>query len=798
MSRERIDLCGLWRFQPDPGWEGEARAYAHPEYDHRRWREVRLPASFDDCAPGLEAYEGAGWFRRSLTVPAEWADRRLVLHFEGANVHTAVWVNGRKAGEHPYGFLPFEFPVEHLVRPGAENLIAVRVDNVRRQGEVPGMQRGWRTYGGILRQVELVATDPLHLDHLALVAELAGGGGTLTLRAVVRNERPETVEAALTVQVTGEGGETLAQLASSPTSLGAGEGTTFALEGQVPDAAPWSPDEPALYTASVELTEGGQAVDGQEVRFGFRTVKARDGRLLLNGQPLFLTGFNRHEDSPRTGMATDLALVRRDLIDIKEAGANFVRLCHYPHHPGEIDLCDELGLLVMDEIPLYWWDGCAEGEENHLAKLQAAGRQLRALIRRDINHPSVIFWSVSNENDERRPEVVEGNRELIRLARELDPTRLAVHVSNHWQRDPAATGRMLRDPHFDEDDVLCVNAYPSLDSRALGGQHAYDLADSTRFWREGLRALHERYPDKPVLVSEYGYASFQGVYDSAFGEDVQAQAIESEFAGMDAPYVCGATIWCWADHAWPAGTFAYCRHLGISPYGILSRDRRQLRAYAAVRRIYRQRQGRVQGEGRRGPQAGGAGVSVDMIRPHLLDIPQIPCPEGYGIRPMRLDEAGLWTDIERDAEPYFPIADDLFWREFGSDPQAIQWRCFIVTDDRGVGVGTISAWYDRDYKGQDYGKVHWVAIRPAYQGKGLGKAALAYALNQLARWHDRAMLNTQTGRIPAIKLYLNFGFLPDLDPPGAVEAWRQVAGQIKHPTLERALRDYDPPAPVSR
>ena len=144
----------------------------------------------------------------------------------------------------------------------------------------------------------------------------------------------------------------------------------------------------------MKLSGGGQTLDSAEVRFGFRRIERRGTQLLLNGEPIYLTGFNRHEDSPTTGMATDLKTARQDLLDMKRAGANFVRLCHYPHHPGELELCDELGLLVMSEIPLWQWDARLEDVASNGKKLATAKRQLERMIARDRNHPSVIFWSV--------------------------------------------------------------------------------------------------------------------------------------------------------------------------------------------------------------------------------------------------------------------------------------------------------------------------------------------------------------------------------------------------------------------
>lgn len=183
-------------------------------------------------------------------------------------------------------------------------------------------------------------------------------------------------------------------------------------------------------------------------------------------------------------------------------------------------------------------------------------------------------------------------------------------------------------------------------------------------------------------------------------------------------------------------------------------------------------------------------IPVQMVRSHLRDIPQAAFPEGFGIRPLRPGEAALWTDIQRDAEEFFPIGDDLFFQQFGDDLPATEQRCFFVTKPKDVAVGTISAWYSRDFRGQDHGRIHWVAIRPDYQGRGLGRAAMTFALNRLARWHERCWLATSIARLPALKMYLDYGFLPDPEPEGAVAAWRSVAGVLDHPALAATLRSW--------
>ncbi|MCL5994905.1 MAG: GNAT family N-acetyltransferase, partial [Chloroflexi bacterium] len=534
--------------------------------------------------------------------------------------------------------------------------------------------------------------------------------------------------------------------------------------GLVTGVTAWTPEQPALYNVTFVLSAAGVS-DSLQVITGFRSIETHGDQLLLNGQPLRLRGFNRHEDSPRTGMAPDLQMVERDLRHMKQLGANFVRLCHYPHHPAELDWCDRLGLLVMGEIPLYWWDGDADGDQPAAVKLNAAKRQLSEMIARDINHPAIIFWSVSNETHEQRPEVVTGNAALIEHVRGLDATRLVTHVSDHWTSTP----------HFENDDILCVNGYPTWDGRCWKSNPDYDAAVSTCWWDEKLAALHALYPGRPILVSEFGYPTLYGVYGNALGEDMQATQLQAEARAFEKPYVCGMTIWCYADHPWPEESFV--NYMTTSPFGVVTRDRRHKQACEIVRAIF--------DAPAPAPRKEDAldNAPVTMFRAHLDDIPEVPFPAGYGVRPLRRNEGGLWEDIWRDAEPFFKIENGLFEKEFGDDPLAIERRCYIITAPDGTAAGTISSWYSHDLNGQDYGRIHWVATRKAYQGKGIMRAGLSYALRQMAQWHGRAVLDTSTGRVGAIKLYLDFGFRPDLSKPGAREAWAAFRQRLNHPAL---------------
>jgi hypothetical protein len=562
--REAMDLGGPWRATLDVEDKGEREGYFKPDFAAEGWKDVNVPTSFANVAPEIDRYEGVGWFRRGFRVPPQWQGKRVVLHFEGVNHRCKVWVNGRPVGENPDAFLGFELPVGPQIRFDVDNVIAVRVDNGRRRDTIPGGRLGWHPYGGILREVTAVASDPFHIDNVLISGELAGDGGRFRLRAKVVNGREKVAEGRLEIVIDGPGLIADVTFRTDTGVLEPGQERTLEVTGTIPGVLAWSPEQPARYAVEARLTVNGRMIDAAPALFGFRRIEARGEMLYLNGRPLFLTGFNRHEDSPKTGMCSDHELTRKELMQMKEMGCNFIRLCHYPQHPLTIHMCDEIGLFVMCEIPLYMWPGLAEGLENYRGTVESAKRQLTKMIERDYNHPSVIFWSVSNEIHTQHPEVRGTNVVLVRQAKRLDPTRLAVHVSDHWQQgDP-------RDDSFGEDDVICLNGYPN-------------PKDGPAWWTRRLEELHREYPGKPILISEFGGEADRPI-------EWQIGRLKAGFEGTTAPYVCGTTIWCWADHPWDKTWL----EPPLSPYGVFSRDRQPRPSVEVARQGFLERQRQFQ------------------------------------------------------------------------------------------------------------------------------------------------------------------------------------------------------------
>jgi ribosomal protein S18 acetylase RimI-like enzyme len=180
---------------------------------------------------------------------------------------------------------------------------------------------------------------------------------------------------------------------------------------------------------------------------------------------------------------------------------------------------------------------------------------------------------------------------------------------------------------------------------------------------------------------------------------------------------------------------------------------------------------------------------LTMTRPDFRNLPEAPPPAGYGIRPLRADEVAQWTDVQRDAEPVMEIDDGLFEREFGADAAMIEQRCFVAVTDAGEMVGVASGWHSPESHHPDSGRVHWVAVRPSHQRRGLARALLAHVMKEMANWHGSAWLATSTSRLGALRLYLDFGFTPEFRGDGDRAAWRRVAEALPHPALLAALRN---------
>lgn len=404
-------LSGDWFFKyvpgTDPGADGD---FVTPSFDVSRWNTIPVPANWELKGFAEPMYaddlkDGLGLYRRTFEVPASWNGRRTFLRFEGVAFGYEVWVNGRKAGEsRASAFNRHTFDVtDCLVRGDAVNTVAVRVVT-RPHGYEFDLNDDW-SLSGIYRDVKLFSVPAMHIQDLATATKLLPDG---------------TAEFSVDVSLSKADGAVRAEL-RAPDGKSVGEVTLRRADGtrwkavlRVAKPQLWTAETPSLYRLQLTLSSGGKIVQSIEERVGLRQVSIDGQVLLLNGRPIKLRGVNHHDLDPWHGRAITAAQMRADLDLMRKANVNFVRTSHYPPDVRLLELADELGFYVMDEVAI------GHGEKNldkpeYRANILA---RVEPTITRDRNRPSVLIWSIGNENP-----VTEAELEAGRLAKQLDPSR---------------------------------------------------------------------------------------------------------------------------------------------------------------------------------------------------------------------------------------------------------------------------------------------------------------------------------------------------------------------------------------
>jgi beta-glucuronidase len=555
-GRPRIELDGPWRFHIDPydnnrrhaafapGYfqmlnmaEDEALRGRFADFPAGAWQTISVPGCWNDERPDLMHYEGCALYVKEFEGPRP--GRRYFLHVGAANYEATLWLNGSFLGRHEGGFTPFSVEVTNHLRP--QNVLLIVADNGREAGRVPPPYYDWFNYGGIFRSVSLVQVPPSHIRRTFV--RLVPGTGFRHLRFDVETSAPEGESLRIAVP-----------------ALGMSEQTTVDGEGRASleiAAEPrlWSPEDPHLYEIEMALESGDRLEDS----VGFREVRVEGDRLLINGRPLFLRGISAHEEFPGRGRAAREQDTREMLETARELGCNFLRLAHYPHHENAARLADRMGLLLWEEVPVYW-----HVEFGDVDVLANARNQLRELVLRDRNRASVIMWGVANEtpNIPERLAFVAG---LAAHARELDPSRLVSAALLPYRDDPLIA-------HL---DVVAVNEY-------FGWY--YGQPEDVEELLAGL-APHS----KPILISEFGadcLAGLHGQTDDIRSEEFQADFYRRQFASiLRFSSVVGTSPWVLYDFRSPLRQNKYQR--GYNRKGLVGDDHRSRKlAFQTVRDVY--------------------------------------------------------------------------------------------------------------------------------------------------------------------------------------------------------------------
>lgn len=563
--RERASLDGTWRFQIDAADLGEKDGWFKPDYNYGSWGMVEVPRAWDLYEIALWGYEGIGWYARELPGSLAKASYVQILRFERVNYHTKVWLNGQFLGENCDGWMPFEFDVTEVWNQDRPNHLVLRVDNRPRPEWLPGgMRIEWVQYGGILGPVSLENRPTTHIADVTIVATTPDVQCKVELAS--RNEEPVTLRLRVGDLV-----------ATTNLVVHSGRPTKANLTLSLDNPRFWSPEDPHLYTLEAEVLVQGTVLDRCTERFGLRQIRASGRHLLLNGRPIKIRGVNRYDEYAPYGPNPPRSLLIEDVRMMRQAGVNTVRV-HYPQSPEILSLYDEVGIMLVEELPINWWQLHPKGPntpENDISNVALA--TLERMIRRDKNHPCLIIWSMANESPTHTPLGIRTMQTLIRRTRELDPTRLVTFVASH--------GDLKRHQAFADADLVGANVYAGTLNSPIA-QRIDEIEDRVYVAAQTyLRKSLEAFPDKPLLVTEFGTRGIRGLHGEAlFTEDFQAECIRATWRAIaEADDVAGGILWCWADYFHRRDFIEYAP---FGPYGVVTVDRKPKRALATLTEMF--------------------------------------------------------------------------------------------------------------------------------------------------------------------------------------------------------------------
>lgn len=574
VARMVTTLNGFWRFKV------ESKSI-DPQQPLQDPIAMAVPASFNDqiIDKQLRDHDGYFWYETNFEISKLAKTQRNVLHFGSVTHEATVYVNGHEVGHHIGGFTPFEIEIDDYIKVG-ENDLKVRVSNLLNNTTLPtavctqkdGIYNvkprfDFYNYAGIHRPVRIYTTDrQAHIDEI--IVKYDTDLKKTLVKPVVKTTGNYT---AMSLEITDQEGKLVEN------SHGANEKDAEPL--YISDTHLWQPLHAYLYKLKVTLwNENNEIIDTYTQPFGVRTIKIDDYKILVNNKPIYLKGFGRHEDFPIIGKGENCAVINHDHQMMKWIGANAFRTSHYPYSEEEMQLADQDGFLVIDEVPavgLYAGFSASltmKAPQNtwEVMKTQKAHQQvIREMISRDQNHPCVLAWSLANEPASQEKGAHEYFEPLVKLTKELDWQKLPVVATNIMM---ASADKDLISDLF---DIICLNRY-------YGWYVDFnDLEKAKKDFYAELTAWHQKYPNKPIVLTEFGADTLAGMHSmehEPYSEEYQQDYYEANFEVIDeCDYVMGELLWNFADFATPAELI----RIHGNRKGIFTRDR-EPKAFAYV------------------------------------------------------------------------------------------------------------------------------------------------------------------------------------------------------------------------
>ncbi|MBN1127624.1 MAG: hypothetical protein JXA71_01465 [Chitinispirillaceae bacterium] len=560
----QVPLADGWRFY----FAGNDTAACSRRDTFPAGPAVSLPHVFPAADTSGRPIEGVGWYFRDLPMVSAYAGKSLFLDCGGACLRADVFVNGKPAGKSAFPYLPFRVDLTPVLPKKGSVRLAIRVDNRLREREVPDTRaNGWWMHGGLDREVALSVLPKARIDG-ASVRTVHHSGDTFDLHINLAHAAPAMWDSVTIALAELRGGRPLF------TARMSGTDTVLCLGG----LRAWSPESPDRYRITLVPYFKGTPGDTVRLLRGFCQLTAQGPRLFLNGKPVYLRGMGRHDFLGVKGPLLTRQERLRDLLDLKALGVNFLRIAHFPQHRDVYELCDSLGILVMDEMPAWKTDAAFLGSSEGRAYGAA---YMRALVKAHGNHTGICLWSIGNQFASYKDPVARFAESATRATKTADPSRLVTYCSYYY----------LWDKGFPHVDVISLNEYFGWE---LGSLPLVSLM---------LDKVHCDWPGKPLIVSEFGaQAGFgirnpqpqlAGVFKSVLAKDLseehQALYLQSHIDTIWSrrSFVNGMVVWAYAD---------YRAHLnkarsadmppGLNACGIVTEERNPKWSHDAVRERY--------------------------------------------------------------------------------------------------------------------------------------------------------------------------------------------------------------------
>ncbi|MCD6365287.1 MAG: hypothetical protein J7M14_05375 [Planctomycetes bacterium] len=550
MIRPVESLDGLWDFVT-------AREHTGQGLPGTYTRRIYVPSAWETL-PSLEAYRGRAWLRTWIRGYGEGGAIRLV--FGGVSHTGIVYVDGQERGRHYDAFTPWTVVITGLDE--GEHELVVEVDNSFGDHSALHKENDYYTYGGITRPARIEVVEPLYIDAMHVSPRRSGDLWNLDVRVRLRNCSDTAAMAQLIVRLDDEHVD-LGPVAVDKRSHREVAGVLEGLQ-----VSPWSESEPVLYYVEALLAdEEDEVIDDLIDRVGFREVKVEGRELLLNGGAINLRGYNRHEDHPQFGCALPIEAMAADLQILRDLNCNFIRTSHYPNDMRFLDLCDEMGFYVWEESHARTVDFSAPKFREQIAD------STREMVQWHFNRPSIIMWGCLNECESNTPSGRDEHERMLKLLKELDPSRPVTFACNTGKENLCA-GLV---------DIVSWNRYEGWYSNSPDNARAW--LDDMIEWLDSDQSGGGA--GKPVIMSEFGAGALYGTRSAnraKWTEEYQADVLDAVLeAYLNHPAVVGTAIWQFCDVRVTPGWWRG-RPRTMNNKGIVDEYRRRKLAYETVKR----------------------------------------------------------------------------------------------------------------------------------------------------------------------------------------------------------------------